>query len=396
MQRKKVILAICDGMGYREEEKNNAMAKANTPNLDSFYKNYPFAVVGASGEDIGLPDGQMGTSEANHLVIGAGRIIFQNLVKINKAIKDGKIKENDALNEAFEHVNEHDSILHIKGIISDGGVHGHIEHIKAVIKSAKEKGVKDIMLHLFTDGRDVPPKSAEKYIKDIEDFLKNENIGSIASIGGRYWGMDRDKNDDRTARHYEIIVKKEGLSFKSAFEAIKHAYKNNITDEFIEPAKIEQKNGELGCVSPNDAVIFTNFRSDRAKQLAYKFRDSGIENLKYVTMTKYDDDLDVRVAFEPEDIKNTLSEIIAQNGLKQLKVTETEKFTHLTFFFNAQRYKEEDGEDRILIDSNKDVKTHDQKPEMKAKEIVEKIKEAMESDKYDFIATNLVNCDMVS
>ncbi|MBI3671229.1 2,3-bisphosphoglycerate-independent phosphoglycerate mutase [Candidatus Azambacteria bacterium] len=391
MKKNKVILVICDGMGYRQEKEHNAMTAARTPNLDNFYANFPFAVLGASGEDIGLPDGQMGTSEANHLVIGAGRIIYQNLVKINKSMQNGEISKNPAILEAFEHVKRHNSVLHIKGIASTGGVHGHIEHIKALIKAAKQAGVKDIMLHLFTDGRDTAPKSAKIFIEDLENFLKAENIGKIASIGGRYFGMDRDNNDDRTARHFEIMTTNENGSFESALEAIEHSYRKGISDEFIEPAKIK----DAGCVSANDAVIFANFRSDRAKQLAHKFKNSKIENLKYVAMTKYDDELDVRVAFEPEEIKNTLSEVISQNGLRQLKVTETEKFTHLTFFFNAQRYEPEKGEDRILIESSKDVRTHDEKPEMKAKEIVKKIKEAMESEKYDFIATNLVNCDMV-
>jgi 2,3-bisphosphoglycerate-independent phosphoglycerate mutase len=407
IMKNKVLLIICDGLGYREAKEYNAIAEANTPNLDKYWREYPHALLAAAGEAIGLPEGQMGTSEANHLVMGAGRIIYQNLVKINRAVKNGELKDNPAIAEAFAHVKKYNSVLHIKGIVGPGGVHGHSDHIKGLVLAAKEAGVKNILLHLFTDGRDTAPKSALNYVADLEKFLTEQNTlllskeglggGSvkIASIGGRYFGMDRDNNYDRIEKHFKIMTSLDGLKYSSAQAAIEEAYKNNLTDEFIEPALIEIGSGEYGCIQANDAVIFANFRSDRAKQLAEKFAKSEIDNLKYVAMTKYSDDLDVRVAFPPEEIKNTLSEVIAQNGLKQLKVTETEKFTHLTFFFNAQKYEPEIGEDRILIDSNKDVKTHDEKPEMKVMEITAELEKALAENKYDFIATNLVNCDMV-
>jgi len=374
---------------------STSFAAADTPNLDKYWQECPHALLAASGEAIGLPEGQMGTSEANHLVMGSGRVVYQNLVKINRAIKTGELSANPALVEAFEHVKAHKSVLHIKGILGPGGVHGHSDHIKGLVTAARKAGVNNILLHLFTDGRDTAPKSALEYIADLELFLENEGAGRIASIGGRYFGMDRDNNMDRIEKHFKIMTSTEGPKYPTAAQVIEAAYKADSTDEFVEPALVEIGPGEYSCIQANDAVVFANFRSDRAKQMAGRFAKSGIDNLKYVTMTKYDDELDVRVAFPPEEITNTLSEVVSKAGKKQLKVTETEKFTHLTFFFNAQRYEPESGEDRILIDSNKDVKTHDEKPEMKVFEITAELEKAMTEGKHEFIATNLVNCDMV-
>jgi 2,3-bisphosphoglycerate-independent phosphoglycerate mutase len=393
--KSKVLLIICDGLGYREEKEHNAIAAAKMPNFDKYWADYPHALLAASGEAIGLPEGQMGTSEANHLVIGAGRVIYQNLVKINKAVKNGDLKDNLAIAEAFDHVKKYNSVLHLKGILGPGGVHGHTDHLKGLVKAAKDAGVKNILIHLFTDGRDTAPKSALEYLADLEKFLAETGAGKIASIGGRYHGMDRDNNAERIEKHFKIMTDKSGPKYSSAHEVIAAAYEAGLTDEFVEPALIDLGDSDYGCIEANDAVIFANFRSDRAKQLTRRFVNAKIENLKYVTMTKYADDLDVRVAFPPEEIKNTLSEVVAQNSLKQLKVTETEKFTHLTFFFNAQKYDSEIGEDRILIDSNKDVATHDLKPEMKVFEIAAELEKALAANKHDFIATNLVNCDMV-
>jgi len=395
--KKKILLIICDGMGYREEREHNAIAQAKTPNLDNYFKTYPWALLGASGEAIGLPEGQMGTSETNHLIMGSGRIIYQNLVKINKHIEDNRLKDNPAICEAIEHVKMFDSTLHIKGMASPGGVHGHIDHLKTLLKIAQDAGIKKVQIHLFTDGRDVPPKSATLYVEELEEYIEREGIGRIASIGGRYWGMDRDKNHERIEKHFMLLTEARGPRFKTAKDAIGHSYKNKIHDEFIEPAVIAA-NDEITLIAPNDAVIFANFRSDRAKQLARMFIDKKIDNLKYVTMTKYEDDydsLDVRVAFPPEDITHPLSEVLSQSGKKQLKITETEKYTHLTFFFNAQKYEAFPGEDRLLIDSNKDIAYHDEKPEMKVFDIAEKLGEKIKNSSYNFIATNLVNCDMV-
>jgi len=394
----KVLLIICDGMGYREEKEHNAIAQADTPNLDKYFRGYPWALLGASGEDVGLPEGQMGTSEANHLVMGSGRIIYQNLVKINKHIESGELKNNPAIREALDHVKKFKSVLHINGMISPGGVHGHVSHVKALIKIAKDAGVKKIELHLITDGRDVPPKSAIGYINDLENYLKKENIGKIATIGGRYWGMDRDTNLDRTERHFMVLTKSQQPRFKSAVHAVEKAYENDLAnDEFLEPAVIADHEEETGKISANDALVFTNFRSDRARQLARKFIDEKIENLKFVTMTKYDDDydtLDVSVAFPPEKIVHPLSEVLSREGIKQLKITETEKYSHLTFYFNAQKYEAFAGEDRIMINSNK-ISWHDAKPEMKVFEIADRICAEIDKSQYDFIATNFVNCDLV-
>lgn len=395
MSKHKVVLIICDGLGYREDPEHNAIAAAETPNLDEYLKNFPSALLEASGEAIGLPEGQMGTSEANHLVMGSGRVIYQNLVKINRAVNSNSLIEVEALREALDHVKTHDSTLHIKGIVSDGGVHGHIDHLKALVQMSKEHGVRNVNLHLFTDGRDTAPQSALGYIEDLEKFLSDCGVGRIVSLGGRYWGMDRDNNVDRIEKHFRAMAKGEGPKFKSAREVIEHGYNQGITDEFIEPAVIGLEEDELSCIGANDAVIFANFRSDRAKQLAERFTAEEIPKLKYVGLTSYGEDLDIRVAFDKEVIANTLSEVIAQNGLKQLKVTETEKFTHLTFFFNAQKYEPEIGEERIMIDSNKDVATHDEKPEMQAVKISEEVVKAIKEDEHDFIAVNLTNCDMV-
>ncbi len=391
----KVVLVICDGLGYREAKEHNAVLAADTPNLDSFKASFPFALLAASGEAIGLPEGQMGTSEANHLVIGSGRIIYQNLVKINRAAKNKELESNSAILEAFEHVKKHNSALHIKGMVSDGGVHGHIEHLKALVAAAKVHGVSKIFLHLFTDGRDVAPQSAKNYIQDLENFLENAGVGKIASLGGRYWGMDRDNNTDRIEKHFLVMTRGSEQKFKKALDIIEHNYQAGLNDEFIEPASIELEEEGEGLIAANDAVVFANFRSDRARQITKRIIDERIDNLKYVAMTKYDDELDVRVAFGPEEINNCLAEVLAKRNLKQLKVTETEKFTHLTFFFNAQRYEPWEKEERIMIASNKDVKTHDEKPVMKAKEIAQAVVSAIESDQYDFIAVNLTNCDMV-
>jgi len=391
----KVILIICDGWGYRKNPKHNAIASAKKPNFDYLWKKFPHAILEASGEAIGLPEGQIGTSEANHLVIGSGRIVYQNFLKINHAIKNKSLLLNKAFKEAFNHVKQFQSTLHIKGLISPGGVHGHIDHIKALIKEAKNYGVKKIMLHLFTDGRDVPPKSALGYLQDLEIFLKTIGVGRIATIGGRYWGMDRDNNLDRIEKHFKVMVVGEGPRFKNPIEVIESSYKKNVIDEFIEPSIIETEEGEIGCIKTNDAVIFANFRSDRAQQITRRILKEKISNLKYVSMTKYADDINIRVAFPPEQITNTLSEVLSKNKYSQLRVTETEKFTHLTFFFNAQKYEPDPLEERIMIQSDKEVRTHDEKPEMKIKEITEAIVHAINNHTHDFICTNLVNVDMI-
>lgn len=382
---KQVILIICDGWGYRQELKYNAIAQAKKPNFDYLWQNHPHALLKASGESVGLPEGQMGTSEANHLIIGSGRIVYQNLLKINNAIKDQSFFQNPVLKETLEHVKNNNSAFHILGLVGPGGVHCSSEHLKALVTSAKQAGLQKIYLHLFTDGRDLPPKSALEYVKELESF------GTVATIGGRYFGMDRDNNLDRTEKHFQAIVYGRGASFQTARQAIETSYAKNINDEFIEPAVI----GKISLVKSGDAVIFANFRSDRAKQMVRRFLKEKIDNLKLVTMTQYAEDIDLPILFPPEKIENTLSNVLSANKMKQIRITETEKFTHLTFFFNAQKYEPDEGEERVMIPSNKDVATHDQKPEMKAEEIAQATIEAIKKQKHNFICINLVNADMV-
>lgn len=392
---KQVILVICDGMGYSAKKEYNAIANAVTPNLNYLYSNYPNCLLKASGEDIGLPEGQMGTSEANHLVMGSGRIIYQNLLKIDNSITNNTLKDNEVLLKIIKHVKENDSVLHIMGILGTGGVHGHSNHLKALIKAAKDNGVEKISLHLITDGRDTFPKSSLEFLKDIKEYVSNFDNVKISSICGRYFAMDRDNNMDRVEKYFNMITKKDFKEENSAEEIINKSHLMDLTDEFIEPIFI--KDGYE--INKNDGLIFANFRSDRAVEITRMIYDAKIENLKFVTMTNYFDDKDATISIEAlfgkEVIENTLSEIISRSNLKQLKVTETEKFVHLTFFFNAQKYESEIGEDRIMINSNKDIKTHDQKPEMKALEIGTEVVKAISEEKYSFIATNLVNCDMV-
>jgi 2,3-bisphosphoglycerate-independent phosphoglycerate mutase len=386
-----IILLICDGLGHRVNDEYNAVAVAAKQNFSKFWEQYPHALLSASGQEVGLPPGQMGTSEANHLIIGSGRIVYQNLAKINLAIFDKSLGQNSVLLKAFEHVKKNKSTLHLFGLIGPGGVHSHSAHFKFIVEEAKKAGINNIILQILTDGRDTPPRSALEHVKDLEDFLAKIDLGKIASLGGRYWGMDRDNNWERIEKHFQVLLGKSGEVFENASEIINQSYQRGKDDEFIEPARV--KGGKE--IGENDAVIFMNFRSDRAKQITKRFIDEKIKNLCFIMMTQYAEDLDLPVLFPPEKIKNTLSEIISKNGFRQLRLTETEKFTHLTFFFNAQRYKEDKGEDRIMIPSNKDVKYHDGKPEMKALEIAKKIEEILPENKYQFIAINLVNCDIV-
>lgn len=394
MKKHQIVLIICDGLGYSETMEHNAVFHAETPHLDAYWKECPHALLQASGEGVGLPDGQMGTSEANHLVIGAGRILYHNLVKINQAVEMGGLNLNGPILSAIEHAKMYKGTLHIIGMLSPGGVHGHMDHLKALVTLAKNHGLSRVSLHLFTDGRDVAPKSALGYLEDFEAFLNEVNVGRIVSIGGRYWGMDRDQNADRIEKHFKAMCG-EGRHFINARDVIIDAYENNVTDEFIEPAIIDAGDQEdIACIRENDAIITANFRADRARQLTKRILEEKDSNIHHIAMTKYDDELDVRVAFPPDQIHNTLSEVVSRAGLKQLRVTETEKFTHLTFFLNAQKYEPDPGEDRVMIPSDKSVRTYDEKPEMRAKEIAERVAQGLDEG-YDFIATNLVNCDMV-
>ena len=394
MNGRKIALIICDGMGFSEKEEWNAVRQANTPNLDKLMAEHPHMLLKASGESIGLPAGQMGTSEANHLIIGSGRILFQNLTRINQSIESGKFMENKVLNLAIDNVIENGTTLHRMGLIGPGGVHAHEAHMKDIVLAAKEKGVHRIAIHAFTDGRDTSPRSAEEHLSSLINFLEANKIGRIASIGGRYWAMDRDNNADRIEKSFLAITKGEGIMYEDPMKAIRDSYENGIMDEFIVPVTIG--NGEPPItVREGDSVVFTNFRADRAVQMTRRFIAEAIPRLVFVSMTKYANDIDIPVIFSLDETKNTLSEVLSKEGIRQLRVTETEKFVHLTFFFNAQKNDPDLGEERIMIPSNKDVVTHDKKPEMKAKEISEAVKKGMESGNYGFIAVNIANCDIV-
>jgi len=396
MERKKqAVLVICDGLGFRESERYNAVRSAKTPNLDRLNAQYHHGILAAGGEAIGLPTGQMGTSEANHLIIGSGRIIYQNLLKINQSIRSGEFQKNKALLSAIQNAADNDTYLHVIGLLGPGGVHAHMDHIKAMLLAAKEGGLVKVAVHLFTDGRDTPPKSAIEFLNNLQFFMDTNKIGRIASVGGRYWGMDRDNNADRVEKAYAAIVKGEGVMYADAIDAVNESYQNGITDEFIVPITVGNGVPPI-TIRENDSVIFANFRTDRAVQLSRRILQDDIKGLYFVSMTKYADDIEVPVMFPPEVINHTLSEELSAHQIKQLRVTETDKFTHLTFYFNAQRNKPDALEDRIMIPTNKDVATHDKKPEMKAAEIADAVADAIRKGEYGFIAVNIVNCDIVA
>lgn len=392
----KVLLIILDGWGLNKHYKGNAVAMAKTPTFDKLMKKMPLAYFETSGESVGLPEGQMGTSEVNHFTIGAGKVIFQDLVRINRAIKDNSFFNNPTFLKAFEYVKKNNSTLHVKGLVSPGGVHSHQDHLLALVKAAKQHGVTRLFIHVFTDGRDTLQKSGIKYIQGLEKELKEIGLGQIASISGRYYAMDRDHNWERTDKTFELLInRKNGKRYKTASEAIENSYQAGITDEFIEPALIEVDEEDKGQISSNDAVIFINFRNDRPRQLTERFLEKGPKNVKFVTMTQYNPNYNVEVAFPPQEEIISLGQLISEAGLPQLRVTETEKFAHLTFFLNCKKEEAWEGEDRFMLDSNSDIKTHDEKPEMRATDITDHILMQLQAEKYAAIFTNICNGDMI-
>lgn len=394
MITKKVILCILDGWGLSDEKEHNAIAMANTPNFDYLWNNYPHSELESSGKAVGLPDGQMGNSEVGHLTIGAGRIVYQGLEKINNAFRNNILDNNSLIADIFKKVKEKNSTIHIKGLFSPGGVHSHSDHFYSFIKLAKKFGVSNIVLHIFIDGRDTHPQSAEKFVGELENFCCYNNV-HIASLCGRYWAMDRDNNWERTERAYKMLTDGIGEIFESPLCAIKSYYERGITDEFIEPSVFVNNEKEITRIKSGDAVFFLNFRADRAKQLAKKFSENDkFKDLSYITMVKYDDSLPYQAIFDNEIIDGGFGEILSLNGKKQLRIAETEKYAHVTYFFNGGKEEPFDGEDRILIHSNK-VATHDLAFEMKAIEISNEAIAAIEKGKYDFILVNFANPDMV-
>ncbi|MCX2744587.1 2,3-bisphosphoglycerate-independent phosphoglycerate mutase [Mangrovivirga sp. M17] len=399
---RKVILMILDGWGLGTKPEVSAIAKANTPFMDSAFEKYPHSKLDASGMAVGLPEGQMGNSEVGHMNIGAGRVVYQDLVKINRAIEEGEIKENDVLNEAYDYAKKNNKKVHLIGLVSDGGVHSHINHLKGLISYADEYGLEDVFVHAFTDGRDTDPKSGAGFLKDLQNHL-SDTSGELASIIGRYYAMDRDKRWERVKLAYDAMVKGEGKITKDPLAALKESYEDGVTDEFVKPI-IASENGSnpKAVIEDGDVVICFNFRTDRGREItmALTQQDFPEQNmhkldLHYVTMTRYDDTFEgVRVVFEKDNLKNTLGETLADQGKKQIRIAETEKYPHVTFFFSGGREKEFDGEKRILIPSPK-VATYDMQPEMSAREITDAIVKEIKNEETDFICLNFANPDMV-
>lgn len=392
---KRLILIVLDGWGVSNKYSGNAIAQAKLPYYEHLLNTYPHSMIESSGEAVGLPDGQMGTSEVNHMTIGAGKVLYQDLVRISNKIKDGTFFDNPAFVKAFDHVKKNNSTLHIKGLLGSGGVHSHQDHMIALLEAAAKHGVEKVYLHLFADGRDVRPSSAEKYLTHLENEITRIGIGKIASIAGRYYAMDRDHNWDRTDKSFLVLTKRIGPKFKTTKEAIDASYIAGVSDEYLVPSCIEVGEGEEGAICSHDAVVFVNFRNDRTRQLTERFLEKGPEDLVYVTMTQYAPSYSVEVAYPLEDAGSTIGQVISDSGLKQLRVTETEKFPHMTFFLNCKREESFEGEDRMMFDSNSDINTHDEKPEMRTLDIAEFIKGELDSHAHDAIFANLCNADMV-
>lgn len=402
MKNELTMLMILDGFGENTNEKGNAVKIANTPNIDKLMKICPTTEIYTSGLNVGLPEGQMGNSEVGHTNIGAGRIVYQELTRITKAIEDGDFFSVKEFNEAVENCKKNNSDLHIMGLLSDGGVHSHNRHLYALLELAKRKGIENVYVHCFLDGRDTPPASAENYIAKLEEKMKEKEIGKIASITGRFYAMDRDKRWERVGKAYDALVNGNGVKAGTAIAAIEASYQKEIFDEFVEPTLICNGENPIATISENDSVIFFNFRPDRAREITRSLVDDkfdGFEtkplNLYFVCMTQYDETMpNVHVAFKPTSLKNTFGEYISNLGCTQLRIAETEKYAHVTFFFNGGEEKQYEGEERILIPSPK-VETYDLKPEMSAYEVTDKVLEAIKSEKYNAIILNYANPDMV-
>lgn len=379
-----MCLVILDGWGLRDRDEGNAIRQAKTPNFERLWHANPHAVLHASGEAMGLPKGQMGTSEIGHMTMGSGRIIFQDLPKISQAIESGEFFTNSSINRLIGNIKQRNSTLHLLGLVSDGGVHSHYSHLFALIKMAKDLGLKKVMVHAFTDGRDCSPRSGLGFIEDLERQAK------VASVSGRYFAMDRDHNWERTDKAYRLLTRGQP-SQTIASEIIRIRYAKKITDEFIKPTRTK----DFRPVKTGDGAIFFNFRNDRPRQLLERFLEKGPKGVEWLTLTRYKPEYPVAVAFPPVELNNSLGEILARNKIKQLRVTETEKFAHLTFFLNCKREEAFEGEDRIMIDSYSDIATHDEKPQMRAREITAEILQAMREKTHEVIFANLCNADMV-
>ena len=404
MSKRPTVLMILDGYGLNDKVEANAVAEAKTPVMDKLMKEYPFVQGNASGLAVGLPDGQMGNSEVGHMNMGAGRIVYQELTRITKEIQDGDFFQNEALQAAMENAKKNDSSLHLYGLLSDGGVHSHNTHLYALLEMAKRHGLEKVYVHCFLDGRDTPPASGKGYIKELRDKMKEIGVGEVATVMGRYYAMDRDNRWDRVELAYRALTKGEGVQAECPVCAVNDSYSQDVHDEFVKPIVVVKNGKPVTTIQDKDSIIFFNFRPDRAREITRAFCDDefdGFErgkrmDLVYVCFTDYDETISNKlVAFHKEEITNTFGEFLAAHGLKQARIAETEKYAHVTFFFNGGVEEPNEGEDRILVPSPKEVPTYDLKPEMSAPMVCEKLVEAIKSGKYDVIIINFANPDMV-
>lgn len=398
-----LLLAIMDGWGERDEVEGNGIKLANTPNIDHWRATRPWTLLGAAEKNVGLPPGQMGNSEVGHLNLGAGFVVMQDITLIDDSIGDGSFFENDALNNAIEHVKSRGTRLHIIGLLGTGGVHSHMNHEKALLELAKRHGLAEVYVHAFTDGRDTMPQSGIGYLRDLEGYMASLGVGRVATVIGRYYAMDRDRRWERTKLAYDALTAGVGRPAPAAQAAIQQSYDEGVTDEFIKPAVVVAGGQPLATIQAGDSIVCFNFRADRVRQITRAFvlhdfdgfaRDA-LHDLLYVTMTEYEKGLPVQIAFENADVEVPIAQVISSAGLKQLHVAETEKYAHVTFFFNGGREEPFPGEERLLVQSPKEVATYDLKPEMSAYGIRDGLLKAIEQGTYDFIIVNFANADMV-
>ncbi len=398
-------LVILDGWGYRAETDHNAVALARTPRLDALFARGPWTTLDASGEAVGLPAGQMGNSEVGHLNLGAGRVVYQELTRINRAIRDGSFFDNPILVDACDRVRQTGGALHLLGLLSDGGVHSHQGHLYALVDLAKRRGLDRVFVHPFLDGRDTPPRSGAGYLEALEAELSRQGVGAVATVTGRFYAMDRDNRWDRVERAYRALVRGEGVPARSSAEAVAGAYAAGQGDEFVEPRVILDGEGRpKGLVRDGDAVVFFNFRADRARELTRALTEPGFDGFdvgerprlaRYATFTLYDEAFDLPVAFPPEAMDNILGAVVAEAGLRQLRISETEKYAHVTYFFNGGEETAFPGEDRVLVPSPREVATYDLKPEMSAFAVRDRLVAEIRKGLYDLVVVNFANCDMV-
>jgi len=398
-----LVLIILDGWGLREEIWGNAVSLAQTPCMDYLLARFPFTRLASSGEAVGLPPGQMGNSEVGHLNLGAGRIVYQDILRISRAIEEGSFFRNEIFWDVLEKVRQRGSTLHLMGLLSDGGVHSHNSNLYAFLELAKMAGVEKVRVHAILDGRDTPPKSAGKYLEELEQKMQSIGTGKVASIAGRYYSMDRDRRWERTAKAYRAYVYGEGERFKNSLAALEAAYRRGETDEFVSPTVILEENGRPCLINTGDGLIFFNFRADRARQISKAFVEKEFQGFfrgddppfpYFVCLTEYDPALIAPVAFPPEYLKGTLGEVISEGGYRQIRIAETEKYAHVTYFFNGGREEIYPGEERILVSSPK-VPTYDLQPEMSAPQVTEEVLKAIDSERYKLIVVNYANADMV-